>query len=393
MIHRFYAKNYHSFEDAVGIDFRVDDNAPQNGAYINTDNGRVSLVEAVIGPNASGKTTALKALAFLQWLLTESFRHDRRELPFMQFAGNIGKKLPTELMVEFETPRGLHVYTVVLDQRKLLTESLQIRNLTKQRTTTKKLFTRTWDEKSKSYIIDDLSFGIPEKYFLSKDLRNTSVITAASRLGHEYAREIIDYWKHFQTNVDIEDRFVPYAFGAYRALHYFESHESSKKLAEQDVRRYADLGIESFGKHGLIKHKFGEKTFELELENESSGTHQYIALRRMMDEALEKGGLVIVDEFDAFLHPQMFASLVQKFLDPQFNKGRAQLLLTAQDLLILNALDKYQINLAKKSDRGVTTIRRLDTVRKGIRSDENYLAKYMKGVYGAWPIELKIDGN
>lgn len=391
MIHRFYAKNYHSFEDAVSIDFRVDDNAPNSGAYATTDNGRVSLVEAVIGPNASGKTTALKALAFLQWFLVQSFRHDRHELPFMPFAGNLQKKLPTELMVEFETAKGLHVYTVVVDQSKILMESLQVRNLTKQRTTTKKLFTRTWDIRSKTYQIEDGSFGIPEKYFLSKDLQNTSAITAASRLGHEYAHELVEYWKRFQTNVEVDERFVPYAFGAYRALHYFEKHEASKKLAEQDVRRYADLGIDSFGQHGVIKHKFGSKTFELDLENESSGTHQYIALRRMMDEALEKGGLVVVDEFDAFLHPQMFASLVQKFLDPNFNKGRAQLLLTAQDLLILNALDKYQINLAKKSDRGVTTIRRLDTVRKGTRSDDNYLAKYMKGVYGSWPVELKID--
>jgi uncharacterized protein len=391
MIHKFSAKNYYSFEDNVEVDFRVDEKAPKNGAYANIGNSRVSLVEAIIGPNASGKTTALKALAFIQWLLVQSFRHDRSDLPFMPFAGNADLKQPTELSVEFEMEQGLHIYTVVIDQSKIISESLLIRTLTKQRTTTKKLFSRTWDNDAKAYTLEDPAFGIPEKYFLSKDLRNTSVLTAASRLGHDYARQVIGYWKRFETNVEVDERFVPYAFGAYRALHYFESHESSKKMAEKDVRRYADLGIDSFGKHGVIKHKFGDKTFELELENESSGTHQYIALRRMMDEALEKGGLVVVDEFDAFLHPQMFASLVSKFLDPKHNKGQAQLLLTAQDLLILNALDKYQVNLAKKSDRGVTTLRRLDSVRKGVRADENYLAKYMKGVYGSWPVELNLE--
>jgi len=36
-----------------------------------------------------------------------------------------------------------------------------------------------------------------------------------------------------------------------------------------------------------------------------------------MDAALNKGGMVVVDEFDAFLHPQMSVSLVEKFLNQE----------------------------------------------------------------------------
>jgi uncharacterized protein len=385
MIHTFSAKNFQSFEDEVGIDFRVDDNAPKSSGYIATSYARLSLVEVVIGPNASGKTTALKALAFLQWFLVSSFRQDRDELPFMPFAGN-SKKVPTELRAEFEFDDQVYIYTLKLRVNMVLHESLYVRNLTRLRTTSKKLFSRGWDNNKECFDVDDASFDIPEQYWRSKDLKNTSIIGAASRFGHEHAYKIINYWKRFQTNVDIEDRYINHTYGAYRALQYYQGHSNSKRRAEEDVRKYADLGIESFGNNMSIMHKFGDKTFKLGWGSESSGTHRYIHLRRMMDEVFENGGFMVVDEFDAFLHPKMLKSLVGKFSDPKLNKAHAQLLMTVQDILILNDLNKYQINLTEKNNRGATSIRRLDSI-KGIRPNENFLAKYMKGVYGAsWPI-------
>jgi predicted ATPase len=309
----------------------------------------------------------------------------------MPFAGNGEKHIPTELSVEFEMNGGVHIYSLSLNTERVLEESLQLKSLTKERTTIKKLFTRSWDAKLEKYLLEDKSFGLTEDYWSSADLGNTSVITAASRFGHKHAHQIVSYWRCLETNVEVDDRFIHSRYGAYQALRYYEGHADSKKQAEEDVRRYADLGIEGFGEGGVIKHKFGDGTFDLDFEYESSGTHHYIALRRMMDDALERGGIVVVDEFDAFLHPFMFQSLVKKFLDPKINKGHAQLLMSAQDLLILNTLDKYQINFAKKSERGATSIRRLDRIKKGIRPDDNFLAKYMKSVYGSWPVELPID--
>lgn len=385
MIHTFSASNFYSFDDEITIDFRVDDNAPDNESYCTTASGtRLSLVQAVVGPNASGKTTALKALAFVHWFMANSFRQNHRGLPVQPFAGNKDKDLPIKISVEFETDKGLHIYKVELSKTRLLKEELFIRSLTSKRVTSKKLFSRTWNSESKSYDLEDNGFNLPEDYWTSAELGNTSIIAASFKFGHKYAKHLIKYWKQFETNVEVDDRFMHYRFGAYHALEYYSSHKDSKLRAEEDVRRYADLGIESFGKNGMMSHRFGDKTIELDFEHESSGTQRFLEIRRLMDAALDKGGMVVVDEFDAFLHPQMSVSLVEKFLNRKTNSGCAQLLFSAHELLILKLLDKYQLNFAKKNDRGATNLWRLDSQR-GVRSDENIISKYTQGVYGAWP--------
>ena len=103
MIHTFKAKNFYSFEDEVTVSFVVYKKAPDTESYIATAAGaRLSLIEAIIGANASGKTTALKALAFMQWLMVDSYRHNRNYLPFQPFALNKKSELPSDISVEFE---------------------------------------------------------------------------------------------------------------------------------------------------------------------------------------------------------------------------------------------------------------------------------------------------
>ena len=81
MIHSFSCKNFYSFGKEVKVDFTVNDNAPQDNGYFKAKSGtRLSKIEAVIGPNASGKTNLLKVLPFIKWFIVESFKSDADEL-------------------------------------------------------------------------------------------------------------------------------------------------------------------------------------------------------------------------------------------------------------------------------------------------------------------------
>lgn len=383
MIHSFTIKNFHSINEEVEIDFLVDDKTPNSSKYVHSASGaKLSLVQALIGPNAAGKTTALRAMTFLQWLIVRSFNATHYdEMPFKKFAGNNKRSIPTQLSVTFEVDGEVYIYSVSLTKTRLLEEELNLRSLTKRRVTTKKVFFRKWNPKTKSYDIEDVNFGLPDGYWRSKELQQSSLISAASRFGHEYASRITGYWKHIESNVEDYRGYVRGRYEVYNALHYFSRDETSKKRAEKEVRRYADLGISSIGSNGMIKHKFGEVQFEIEADEESSGTRHYLGISKMIDVALNEGGIAVIDEFDAYLHPNMFASLLQKFFDPKMNKKQGQLLITTHNLEIFRLLDpKYQLVLTEKDRGGATKVKRIKD-----RADANHLTRYIEGAYGALP--------
>jgi AAA15 family ATPase/GTPase len=74
MIHSLTAKNFYAIDEKVEISFLVDENAPKNNGYARTKAGyRVSLVEDIIGPNASGKTNILRIIPLMKWLIVDSW--------------------------------------------------------------------------------------------------------------------------------------------------------------------------------------------------------------------------------------------------------------------------------------------------------------------------------
>lgn len=384
MINKFTAKNFYSFEDEVKLSFLVDKKAPNSNSFINTQSGaRISLVEAIIGPNASGKTTALKAIAFVQWLIVDSYRRNRYHLPFQPYAINKKSNKPTEISVDFEIDSELFTYSCKLTRQRLISESLEVKSKSIERITSKKLFSRKWNARSKRYDIDDIGFGLPKDYIDTEELGNSSLISAASRFGHTYSKKISDYWKSVESNIDIEDTWVPHTYRAYQALKYFEQHKKSRERVEKTLRLY-DIGIESLNKDGNVTHKLNDRSVNLDFDDESSGTKQLFAVLKMIDSVLDKGSIAIIDEFEAYLHPNMFSELVGRFLDPNTNPKHAQLLMSTHSYEILNSLNRQQIILAEKNTLGSSYLTRLDEV-DAARADDNFHNKYLSGKYGAIP--------
>jgi AAA15 family ATPase/GTPase len=383
MISSITAKNYQSLANETTLDLTVTKKAAEkNGGYASSNDGtRVSLIEAVIGGNASGKTTILKALALIKWLHTDSFRwNPDRDMPIKGFAGSTETKdAPTDIIVVFELNSLQHTYRVQLTRERILSEELTVRSITSKRQTTKKILTRTWLEKEKIYSVSDTDFKLKEPYWVSDELRTTSVIAAAAKFGNERASELIRYWKKIKTNIDITDRYMPYQYQAYHALEAYQDNDKLRAQAELEVRKY-DLGIDSFGKDGTILHKHGDSTFELDLNEESSGTQQFLALKERVDYVLQNGGLALIDELNAYLHPVMVEAVIEKFKDPDINVGRGQFLFSTHDLGIFKTLDPYQISIAEKDNHGITSIKRFDT--QDIRPSDDYIKRYLAGQYG-----------
>lgn len=80
----------------------------------------------------------------------------------------------------------------------------------------------------------------------------------------------------------------------------------------------------------------------------------------------------------------MLLAILDLFFSEKHNPKNAQLIFSTHQELVLNKLMKEQILLVEKDNTLNTNAWRLDEV-EGVRSDDNFFAKYMAGAYGAVP--------
>lgn len=402
MIYSFSCKNFYSFSGLTTVNFTVNDKAPMNNGYFTTPfENRLSKVETVVGANASGKTNLLKVLPFMKWLIVNSFNiNPATDLPVKSFTFGEQKNKPTELSVDFEINSNIYTYSFSMDSKKILSEELKVKNKSAKKVTSKKVFSREWNNETQKYDLDDKSFSLPAKF--QELLRtNASVVSAAIRLNHKESQEIVNYWQGVETNV-IEAGWVGDLLSPSASLQlvdvlnfYSESkNDTIKKAAEKLLSRF-DLGLEFFdikkqkNENGFsidvkVAHSFGDQIEYLPIQYESSGTRQLLILLRTILLVLTNGGIAILDEFDVNLHPEMILSLFDLFIQPETNPKNAQILFSTHSHQILSKLDKYQIIFTEKNKKGESESWRLDDV-SGVRADDNYYTKYMAGAYGAVP--------
>ncbi len=129
-----------------------------------------------------------------------------------------------------------------------------------------------------------------------------------------------------------------------------------------------------------VDHAF----FDLD-EDESDGTQKLFSVAVHVLDALNKGGIVVVDELDARLHPLITRTLVHMFHTTESNKANAQLIFTTHDTNLLDktVLRRDQIWVAEKDLQGRSHLTSL--VEYKVRNDASYEKEYLRGKYGAIP--------
>jgi hypothetical protein len=128
----------------------------------------------------------------------------------------------------------------------------------------------------------------------------------------------------------------------------------------------------------------------LDVLDESSGTLRLLELAARAIPILNRGGLFVVDEIDASLHPLLTASLVRLFRSTSVNRRRAQLVFTTHDATLLGNLDgedvlqRDEVWFTAKGDDGSSELYPLAEF-KPRRQGENRQRRYLNGSYGAVP--------
>ncbi len=386
MIHRVAFDNFYSFKDRVDIDLRVSKRAPDTDAYFQSADTRVTKLMTVVGANASGKTNLLKSVVFLDYFICSSFQHQPgEELYFKQFTTS-EDNTPSNFEIVFETEGSVYEYVLQLTTKKVLFEKLRVKDKK-----FKMLYKRNWNDESAEYDYDFRKFDVSSD-FKKLIKENASVISTGYHANHKQSRQIVEYFASVHSNLYEEGKIGREPES--EVLKFYMSNAAIKRQAEDILARF-DTGLQEIVIEksqnadtptrftAFAKHKIGaEKTMNLPLSYESSGTRNLLALLKTVLVVLEVGGVAILDEMDSDLHPYIVSEVVKLFESRTSNPHNAQLIFSIHSVHVLNRLDKFQITLVEKID-GHSVAYQLNNL--DVRADDNYYAKYMAGAYGAVP--------
>ncbi|MHC8950257.1 AAA family ATPase [Sphingobacterium hungaricum] len=123
---------------------------------------------------------------------------------------------------------------------------------------------------------------------------------------------------------------------------------------------------------------------------ESSGTNKLFNISGPIFDVLNDGGLLVVDELDASLHPLMTLAITKLFNSNEFNRNNAQLIFATHDtnLLCYGDYRRDQIYFVEKDRYGASSIYSLVEYKedgKTVRKDRSFEKDYIEGRYGAIP--------
>jgi hypothetical protein len=123
---------------------------------------------------------------------------------------------------------------------------------------------------------------------------------------------------------------------------------------------------------------------------ESYGTVRFVNLFPFIVQAIVYGGTLIVDEFDASIHPMALMSIINIFHNDEINVHKAQLIFNTHNPIFLNA-NLFRRDELKFTERDAETgysvhysLSDFGTAGKnGVRRNEDYMKNYFVSQYGA----------
>lgn len=141
----------------------------------------------------------------------------------------------------------------------------------------------------------------------------------------------------------------------------------------------------------IFKKRDGERHLAMPAEIfESYGTVRFINMFPLVIRAIMTGGTLIVDEFDASIHPMALMNILNIFHNDDINIHHAQLIFNTHNPIFLNSnlLRRDEIKFVERDeDTHVSSLYALSDFgtsgENGVRKNDDYLKNYFVSRYGA----------
>jgi len=388
MIRKIKFNNFYSFKKEQILDFTT--HKKTSYSYYNSKfNDQVSKVISFVGPNASGKTNVMRLISFIGHFIVVSRKDDSRpelNIAYKSFFNNDKK---SSFFIEFELEDKLFNYEFSIEKNKITKEDLSFKD-SKKYSRVVQIVSR--NEYGIQYVNEDLFKGFNKSFLENIRSDICSISFFKSNYNLELINLIYNYFLNLKTNID-ERGNINNKRHQLTSLRLYLDNPEIKDEMNRVIKNF-DIGISGFdirekreeekffiGASGI--HKTDEKEIGLSIDYESRGTQSLFFTLARMIYAIKNNTCVVIDEFEYGLHPEALSKLISYFLD-ESAENKSQLFFSSHSLGFMNSLDADQIYLVEKDKNCQSVLYSLKDV-EGIRSDENFLAKYMSGAYGAFP--------
>ncbi len=426
MIIEFSVSNFGSIREKQTLSFEAtkDNTLAQYYTFEPIPKLRLLKLAMIFGPNASGKSTVLKALEFLRDLVKKPAQNNSDTIsfePFLLDSDSINQSSTIELSFIQEGIK--YRYHVEFSQKCILSESLHHSPNGREGL----FFTRKTNIENQTV---DIQYGKVEGDYKNRLKLETATLWNNTVLG-TFSKANIDF-KELKTVYNwFEDYLMPMVSTDVNLLDATTQkvYKSDKiKLEVINLLKYADIQIDSIDvikksievdkelfrmttisqltdeaidkmvfDTGLKEVKIafshigrdinGNKVLiPFKIEQESNGTLRYYGLGGVLATLIIEQKMVAIDEFESSLHPDLAQNYILRFLVQSKN---SQLLVTSHNIDFLGEQDivrRDAVWFTQKNEQGATELySAADFDTSVIRKSSSLLNVYETGKLGAKP--------
>lgn len=378
MLSRIIVKNFKCFKNETVFDFR------KTNYKLLKQNTRGKFLKGLlfVGDNASGKTTAVQPVILLLDLLFKD-----RDIHLFLYQCLFSKEDETTLTYEFNIDGHEILYSFSFDGNKFLEETLKLDNqpIIERIGENAKL---RLSENSTFHEVDESLLFIKKAYFNTKFedneilkkwfafLKQSVCINAYKRTISSYNDESLTLRKYLEK------------YGVEEINSFFKNNNFKYSV------EYA-LEIEGKGIRYEMSEEEGKTLFfqredisvPIPLFLESTGNKTLINILPAVLHSVQKGGLLVIDEFSSGFHNKLEELIVRYIMN---NSANTQLLLVSHSTnLLSNALLRPdQVYSVEMMGREGSVLNRFSDEQP--RVAQNLEKMYLSGVFGGIP-EYETD--
>lgn len=401
MIIQFSVENFKSFKTLNTLDMQAAEISEHTDCLIKDKDEYFLPLAVIYGPNGGGKSNILKALKNLvSRVLTPvcsicgekrcNSRYDSElSVPFK--FDDISVTLPTKYELYFRTEKYEYCYKLNVKEEKVLFESLTY-------------IKPPYDSKPLEIFLKDVNNGIQRASGKLNGINMKNVKDTLPLLSYfgiikgdnEFIKDVLDFFHKFQ--------FMNYGENKNIGIPVIENKNVKELMLTMldcmdiDIIDY-DYEVDKTTNEIIDLYTFHEidnKRKVLNIHEESNGTIKIFQIIPFIAECILHGGILVIDELDAKLHPKLLQYIINLFRDMDFNKNESQLIFTSHDMTSMTSefFRRDEVWFAAKNEHQESKLYSLVEIKrtdgKNTRKDEKYSKRYLEGKYGADPYLKKM---